>query len=213
MAPRSAPAAAAPIKWRTPEDARSDAGLIGPNAVLQLLPLIERVGGQERVAHMMAEVGLFTIPDGSAMIPEGDAARLHRQLRVEEPQLAPRLAAEAGRRTADYILAHRIPKPVQAVLRCLPASLAAQALSQSIARHSWTFAGSGRFRAFSPWRFEIDDNPLVRGESCSHPLCDWHSAVFARLYEVLVAPDVQCRETSCGAQTGGACMFSLSRSG
>jgi divinyl protochlorophyllide a 8-vinyl-reductase len=47
-------------------------------------------------------------------------------------QLGPRLAAEvsghADRLTGDYLLANRIPWPVQALLHLLPAVLAARVL-------------------------------------------------------------------------------------
>lgn len=198
--------------WRTPENAGPEAGRIGPNAVLQLLPVVERVGGRQGVDRLMAGAGLASVPDGSQMIPEGDAVSLHRQLRRQEPALAEALAAEAGRGTADYILAHRIPRPAQLLLRALPPRLAAPLLSRSIARHAWTFAGSGRFRAATPWRFEIADNPFVRGESSDTPLCAWHAAVFERLYDVLVAPGCRCLETACGAQGGnGRCRFEIVR--
>jgi len=187
-------------------------GVIGPNAILQLAPVIERFGGHDRLQHMMAQAGLFELPDGLSMIPEGNAARLHRQLRTEEPALAPVLSAEAGRRTADYILAHRIPAPAQRLLCALPPALAAWALSKAIAQHAWTFAGSGAFRARSAWVFEIAANPLVRGEVSATPLCAWHAAVFEGLYRTLVAPDCQCREVSCCAQAPGTpCRFEIRR--
>jgi hypothetical protein len=62
-------------------------------------------------------------------------------------EVAAEVARSAGRRTADYLLAHRIPKPVQALLKALPARLAARVLLSAIARHAWTFAGSGVFSA------------------------------------------------------------------
>lgn len=193
---------AARSKWRMSEDVTQPIGLIGPNAVLQLLPVIERLGGVERVAQMLVRAGLITAPDGTQMIPETDAARLHQLLRQEEPDLAPTLQAEAGRRTADYILANRIPRPVQAALRLLPPRPAARLLSQAIARHAWTFAGSGQFHALDPWTFEIAHNPLIRGEVSTTCLCHWHVAVFARLYGVLVSPRCRCEETCCAAQPG-----------
>ena len=186
--------------------------LIGPNAILQLLPPLERVLGPARTAQMLAEAGVSVVPDGSHMIPEGDAARLHQALRRDMPDLASTLSAEAGRGTADYILAHRIPKPVQTVLKFLPAPLAARALSQAIAKHAWTFAGSGAFRVLSPWRFEIAQNPIVRGEVSATPLCHWHAAVFERLYSVLVHPSATCRETACCASSdAGVCRFDITR--
>ena len=184
--------------------------LIGPNAILQLLPQIERIGGAARVAQMLAEAGVFEVPDGSHMIPEGDAARLYQVLRRDEPVLAPELAAEAGRGTADYILAHRIPKPAQWLLKALPAPLAARSLSRAITKHAWTFAGSGAFTARGPWQFEIAANPIVRGEQSDVPLCQWHAAVFEHLYRVLVHPAVSCRETCCCAmQESDICQFSI----
>jgi divinyl protochlorophyllide a 8-vinyl-reductase len=174
--------------------------------------VLDRAGGPGAAARLMARAGLAGPPDGSAMIPEQEAAALHRQLRRDAPDLAGRLSAEAGDGTARYILAHRIPRPAQTVLGLLPPPLAARALSKAIARHAWTFAGSGAFRAVDPWCFEIAANPLVDGENSETPLCAWHAAVFERLYRSLVAPDCRCVETRCCAQPGGGpCRFELSR--
>ena len=200
-------------KWRTSEDARPSGptgALIGPNAILQLLPQIERTFGEARVAQMLAEAGVFDVPDGSQMIPEGDAARLHQVLRRDEPEMAAELAARAGRATAEYILAHRIPKPVQIVLKLMPAGLAARVLSGAISKHAWTFAGSGAFTVKNPWWFEIDHNPIVQGERSRVPLCYWHAAVFEHLYRTMVHPRALCRETACCAMPGRhACQFEL----
>ena len=187
---------------------------IGPNAILQLLPLIERDCGRAGAAAIRRRAGLRQVPDGHSMIAEEDAVGLHRALRREAPSMAARLAAEAGTRTADYLLANRIPRPVQVVLRALPAGLAARLLSRAIARNAWTFAGSGRFRVVDPWTFEIDANPFVRGERGPSRLCHWHAAVFTRLYATLVHPASRCRETRCAARDAGdVCRFEISRPG
>ncbi|WP_338548021.1 bacteriochlorophyll 4-vinyl reductase [Roseovarius phycicola] len=191
-----------------PKNATSN--VIGPNAVLQLLPLIERLGGTSRVTKMLKAAGMDEAPDGTEMIPEAHAARLHQLLRKEEPQSAPLLAAEAGRATAAYILAHRIPQKAQTLLRLLPARLAAILLSKAITKHAWTFAGSGQFECVSPWTYRIKDNPVVRGEVSQAPLCTWHAAVFEHLYQVLVHPRCRCVETHCCAQLGSeACVFAI----
>lgn len=181
--------------------------------MLQLVPVLEARLGRENAAWLLRESGLEALPDGSEMIPEADAARLHRRLRALRHEESPALAAEAGARTADYILAHRIPPAAQRVLRVAPSALAARMLARAIARHAWTFAGSGEFRLETPWRFAIVDNPLIRGERASAPLCHWHAAVFERLYRVLVAPDVHCVETACLARGDDVCRFELRRSG
>lgn len=195
-----------------PEDAHGAPGLIGPNAILQYLPVLDRAAGRQGRDQLLAQAGLATLPDGRQMIPESQAARLHQYLRRADPQRAPALAEQAGRATADYILAHRIPRPAQAVLRHLPAPLAAWSLSRAIAAHAWTFAGSGRFIRKTAWRFDIAHNPLVQGEIGDRPLCHWHAAVFGQLYARLVHPACRCIETECGAQTGGGpCRFTLFR--
>lgn len=190
---------------------RAAGGRIGPNAVLQLLPVVEERLGAARVRPLLMAAGLAAPPDGTAMIPQGEAVRLHRAVRAAEPVLWPALLAEAGARTADYILANRIPAPARMLLRLLPARPAARLLSAAIARHAWTFAGTGRFRAVDPWAFEIADNPFVQGETSAHPVCVWHAAVFEGLYHALVDDRCRCREVHCGAQAGagGACRFAM----
>ena len=210
MAPRFGPAAAATNKWRMSKDVSRAQGLIGPNAILQLLPVLDRAGGTEWRAHLLAAAGIGEIPDGQSMIPEGQAARLHRHLRQEEPARAALLAAAAGVETANYILANRIPRPAQWLLKALPKGPSARALSRAIAQHAWTFVGTGRFHVVDPWTFEIEDNPLIRGETSAECLCHWHAAVFARLYEALVSPSATCQETHCAAQGAGQrCRFAL----
>lgn len=187
-------------------------GLIGPNAVLQLLPILDQLGGTERRDQMLARAGICCIPDGTSMIPETEAARLHHQLRREEPAKAPALARQAGTRTADYILKNRIPTPVQWMLKALPAEPAAALLSRAIAKNAWTFVGSGQLTVADAWTFTIENNPLIAGESSDFCLCDWHAGVFSRLYQALVCRSAVCHETRCGAQTSGnLCAFSIGR--
>lgn len=186
---------------------------IGPNAILQLVPVLDETLGPEWRARLLATAGIAQLPDGRSMIDEGPVVRLHQALRRACPDEAADLAAIAGRRTGDYILAHRIPKPAAGLLAVLPAPFAARLLARAIGRHAWTFAGSGRFRIVGsrPPTFEIADNPLCRGETSPIPLCVWHAQVFERLYRALVADDFRATETACGAVTGGACRFVLTR--
>lgn len=184
-------------------------GLIGPNAILQLVPVLRAHLGDARAAQICGEAGLHTLPDGSQMIPEADAARLHQAVRRMEPHLAGSLLSEAGERTATYILAHRIPSIAKFIIKVLPHSLSARLLSRAIAQHAWTFVGSGQFRAVSPSHFEIARNPLIVHERAAGCLCGWHTAVFTRLYRELVRPDATCAEISCGAQGDANCHFQM----
>lgn len=184
-------------------------GLIGPNAVLQLLPLLEQAGGPIFRDRIMAEAGLFAPPDDTGLMAEAPAARMHQALRAIDPELAPALSWAAGERTAQYIMAHRIPLFAQRILRAMPARLAAPLLTRAILRHAWTFAGSGRFSVPAPLVFDIADNPIVRGEHSDVPLCHWHRAVFETLFVTLVDHRLRCVETTCCAMGAPACRFEL----
>ena len=186
-------------------------GVIGPNALTQLLPLLEKAGGVELRERLLARAGVFELPDMTGLIDEEPVARLHQAMRAAVPELAPSLAWEAGVRTADYILAHRIPGPVQAVLQRCPAWIAGPVLSRAIAKNAWTFAGSGRFEVVRGWPavFLIHDNPVVRGEHAAGPLCHWHAGVFERLYRVLVTDRARAREVACCAEGAAACRFEV----
>jgi divinyl protochlorophyllide a 8-vinyl-reductase len=187
---------------------------IGPNAILQLVPVLEDAAGADMAKHLLAMAGVFELPDPAAgLMDEAPAARLHQALRTEMPEVAPMLAREAGWRTADYILAHRIPKAAQTLLKLMPARLSAPILARAVAKHAWTFCGSGGFSLVSKWPvvFEIADNPVVRGEHSDTPLCHWHAAVFERLFSTLCGPDWRCTEAHCCAQGAPACHFEMSR--
>jgi len=188
-------------------------GRIGPNAVLQLLPVLEAAGGAALRDEMLEAAGLSEPPSDTGLMDEGPAAAMHRALRRRLPQRAPDLLREAGARTGAYILAHRIPSVAQKVLKALPAAISGPILAKAIAKHSWTFAGSGAFTVVStrPLVFELRDNPLIRGESAPHPICGWHEAVFDTLFQTLVDARLKTREIKCAASGAAACRFQISR--
>jgi len=119
---------------------------------------------------------------------------------------------EAGLRTGEYLLAHRIPRFAQASLRIFPAALAARALIGAIGGHAWTFTGSGTFRAVPghPLIVEIVDCPLAAGQSSEAPVCEMYVGVFQLLFEVLVSPSARAVETQCCAMGAPACRFEMS---
>lgn len=161
---------------------------IGPNAILQLVPVLDRIEGRAIRDRVLADIALP--PPDAGMWPETVCRAAHLAVYRDLSEMAPVILREAGQGTADYILAHRIPGPAKALIRMLPASLGARMLSAAIARHAWTFAGSGVFRiaARRPLRFEIVDNPLRPGGGVP---CHWHAAVFTRLFQALVWPDAR----------------------
>jgi divinyl protochlorophyllide a 8-vinyl-reductase len=167
--------------------------LIGPNAVLQAVAVMEERLGHAETAAILADAQITRLPSGTHMIPEVEALRLHRWLALHDPLGAFVIAEESGARTADYIMANRIPRAATMLLRHLPASLAAPLLMAAIRKHAWTFIGAGDFAADGAWRFAIDRS--AAGDTIPPPdsLFAWYAAVFTRLYRALVAPDCTCR--------------------
>lgn len=183
---------------------------IGPNAILQLIPVLDAAIGPARRADLFAQAGVALPPPDAGMLPEAQVIRLHRALALCLPDQSAQLSRAAGLATGDYILANRIPAPARALIRALPARLGARLLAMAIAKHAWTFAGSGRFRILShrPLTVSITANPLAVGIG-SPPSCHWHAAVFQRLFQALVWPQVTVTETTCCACGDAACTFTI----
>ena len=176
--------------------------LIGPNAVLQTVAVMEERLGHAETAAILADAQIAQLPSGKHMIPEVEALRLHRWLALHEPIGCLVIAEEAASRTADYIIANRIPHAAVWLLGILPARLAAILLMAAIRKHAWTFVGAGRFNPAGAWQFAIDrsgaDDPLLPPDS----LWYWYAKVFERLYRRLVCPDCSCElQSGSGAAT------------
>jgi divinyl protochlorophyllide a 8-vinyl-reductase len=184
---------------------------IGPNAITQLVSVLDRMEGRAFRDQVMGAAGVAVPDPALGMIPEAEAAAVHLALRMAVPERAESLLRLAGLATGSYILKHRIPRVAQWVIRALPAPLGARVLAGAIAKHSWTFAGSGRFRivGWRPLTFEVAGNPLVAGLRSDHFACHWHAAVFERLFARLVWKGCVVREVACIAAGDPVCRFEL----
>ena len=202
---------AAMLMRRDPPAARARIGL---NAITRVAQALERRHGRETAARVFAQAGLarHLAEPPSRMVPEDDVTALTHALRDALPHEAVRdVQREAGRTTADYLLACRIPRPVQALLRMLPPTLAARVLVAAIRRHAWTFAGSGVFTARLGHHVELSvcGNPTCRGLRTDAPACDYYAATFERLFRALVHRDARVTEIECEAAGGEACRFAV----
>jgi divinyl protochlorophyllide a 8-vinyl-reductase len=198
----------------SPMRERDSTARIGPNAVTRVAEALRVELSEQSAESVFAAAGLlrYLAEPPQAMVDETEVMRLHGALRATLGlETARRVSRRAGELTGDYLLAHRIPKAVQALLRVLPPLPAAHLLLAAIRRHAWTFAGSGRFTAVAarPVRLAIADNPLCRGEAASQPLCDYYAGTFERLFRALVARRTEAVETTCEACGSDACRFEL----
>lgn len=189
-------------------------GRIGPNAVIRLAEAVDALESKAATRKLFIAANLEgyvqALPE--AMVPEEEVTVLHRLLRRDlGPGRAASVSWIAGLRTADYLLANRIPKPVQRLLKLLPARLAAFILLKAIGAHAWTFAGTSRFswKMGRPLLLNFENCPLCRGDHASTPCCSYYAATFERLFRELIDPDTTVRETECSAAGGRACRFEI----
>lgn len=188
---------------------------IGPNAITQVqAALTERLGAEtcQWVFTRARLLGHLAEPP-TQMVPEEDVMRLHAELHRALPTAdAEAIATEAGRRTAAYLLRVRIPRPAQWLLRLLPRPMAAWLFTRAIARHAWTFGGSGRFSATRDAGglvLLITDNPACRAFAAETPSCHYFTETFRCLYAAILGPRVQVVETECEAAGADSCRFRL----
>ena len=159
-----------------------------------------------------AGYGAHAVAAPGEMVPETEVKALHLELRnALGLQRAASVSWLAGLRTADYLLANSIPKPVQTILKRLPRRLAAYILLKAIGAHAWTFAGASRF-SWSLGRnvtLLFENCPLCRGDHTAAPCCQYYAATFERLSRKLIAADADVRETQCCATGGDSCRFEI----
>lgn len=191
-------------------------GRIGPNAILQVMAVLRAGPGEGACRAVLAQAGLARYADvpPQGMVDEAQVQALHRALREQGSVAeARRIGRAAGLATGDYLLAHRIPRPMRWLLPRLPVVWAARILLLAIRRHAWTFCGSGQFSAQlqrpGRVRLRLQGSATSRGAQADEPLCDYFAATFERLFQVLVSPASRVQEVACAAMGAAACEFEL----
>jgi divinyl protochlorophyllide a 8-vinyl-reductase len=187
---------------------------IGPNAIWRVLEALRAGPDAGATARVFERAGLShyleTLPQ--EMVDEREVTALHQALReVLGVKRAREIGADAGRRTGDYLLAKRIPRPAQFVLKVLPRSMAARMLLKAIEKNAWTFAGGARFstQAGNPTRFILEGSRVCLGAESPITLCDFYGGTFERLWRELVDPHVRVVEVQCQAMGQPACIFEV----
>lgn len=188
--------------------------VIGPNAITRMAEALGAMAGDARRRDIFAAAGIasYLAAPPTRMIPEIDVAHLHRAaIDTLGEARAAEISREAGRLTGDYLLANRIPKPAQRVLKLLPRPLAARILVKAIARHAWTFAGGGAFTYdFTPrLTLRLQGSPICKGLRTHDPACSYFAATFERVFGEMLGPTLRVVETECEATGAPACVFEV----
>ena len=186
-------------------------GRICPNVLIQTAyALCDRVGDDvaARLLTQSTSFGLRDLPQ--EMVEESKANALVRAVHdAYGLPFARGLMRESGRRTGDYLLANRIPKPAQWLLPLLPNEMALRVLLTAISKHTWTFAGSAHVHITpgDPAVITLQHCPLCAGQRASEPMCDFYAGTFGRLAQALLGPKGWAEEVACEARGDSACRF------
>jgi divinyl protochlorophyllide a 8-vinyl-reductase len=205
--------------WQPTETLKRDnssdhAGRIGPNAILQVFNALEEAQGRQeatRLAHLAGLAHHCTQPPTS-MVSERDVVTLHKTVRtMMTKSQGDQCLWRAGERTVDYILANRIPKPLQVLLRLLPAKQASTLLLNAIAKNAWTFAGSGTFgfTTGKPATLTLTDCPACGEVYRPDERCLYYTATFQGLFQALAHPDARIEDDLSPSTNGRVRRFVL----
>jgi divinyl protochlorophyllide a 8-vinyl-reductase len=195
-------------------DATAAVPRIGPNAITRIVDALQSLEGTASTTKIMAlaQASAYLAAPPHDMVRESEVIAVHAAVREAlGPQRAHTIAWIAGQRTADYLLAHRIPAAAQRALKLLPARVAGRVLLAAITRHAWTFTGSGRmrFQGWHPVRVTLADCALCRDQTAEAPTGTYYAAVFEHLFRKLVHPMTRVLETQCMAMGAPACVFEI----
>ena len=196
------------------EERATHAALIGPNAITQMAAALFAVCGERLRREIFEDAGLarYLVSPPTQMTPEDEVARLHRIAieRLGEAKAA-EISREAGRLTGDYLLANRIPRFAQRALKAMPRRLAARLLVAAIARHAWTFSGSGEFSyEFKPYLcLRIIGSPICKSLRTCEPACTYFAATFERVFAEMLGPTLSVKEIECAATGAPVCLFDV----
>ncbi len=117
------------------------------------------------------------------------------------------------RRTADYLIAHSIPRLAQLLMCALPARLALRTLLAGIMRHPWTFAGTATVHVAhsrgAPLRLVLTHCPMGRALHEPVPTCHFYAGTLEQLLHRLVSPMARVHEVACEATGAAGCEFAL----
>jgi len=160
----------------------------------------------------LVEQGLNFPEESAGRLIQREVIALQQSLRstlgLDE---AKAVSFDAGLRTGDYLLANRIPKGAQRILKLLPPGPASGILLKAVAKHAWTFSGSGQFgfETGRPVRVTITGCPICRGAVADTAVCHFYTGCFQRLFRVLVSARTEVAEVQCQATGADACVFEM----
>jgi divinyl protochlorophyllide a 8-vinyl-reductase len=182
-------------------------GQVAPELVRDVVTAVQDRHGSAAATALLQAAGLQALPGPGQSIDQSIARDLHRALRRTMPDDCVDVLYQAGQATADALISTQLSPRAMTMLKTGPWTVAAWLLGRWARQNSWTFAGSGKFVPLARLEFDLSDNPLIAGESADSPLCLFHEALFERMFQRLVEPNLICREVSCAGMGAPSCRF------
>jgi divinyl protochlorophyllide a 8-vinyl-reductase len=187
-------------------------GKIGPNSIIQTVRALQDFYGQKKAVEILEQGGQGHVltRELNEMIDEQDfialAKMLYSQLGVDDTLP---LLRRSGNLTGEYVLANRIPKPVQRLIKFLPLPLRLKVLLTAIGKSSWTFAGSGTYSFITRPRplITINNSIIKQAVQAKKPVCSYYTGAFETLIKTLVSPRAVIEEVECLAGGSDKCRF------
>ncbi|MGD8956360.1 MAG: bacteriochlorophyll 4-vinyl reductase [Chromatiaceae bacterium] len=183
---------------------------VGPNAIIQTREALDALCGIARRTAIFEHAGLSGLGDDRLrhLIDVGHVNALNEAIGQRlRPLAAHAVLRCAGELTGAYVLENRIPGPAQRLLKALPGPIAQRLLMKAIAKNAWTFAGQAHVQTGADWIL-IPANPICQGGR-GFSRCEWHVAVFLRLFQTLVGRRVRVSETHCTGRGSEGCRFTV----
>ena len=186
---------------------------IGPNAIIQTVAALREAVGKPHAAILLAAATGRTFAEmPEHMVNEDEVIRFVHAIRESlAPAQAAAVMRESGVRTAEYLIANRIPRFAQRIMRVLPAGASLRILLGAIMKHTWTFAGSAAVRVTFGRvpLMTLQHCPMCRGLHSEGPCCVYYTATLERLMQRLVSPRATVREEVCEASGAPSCVFAF----
>jgi len=182
-------------------------GFMAPFLLLEMVAAIRDARGADDLDAALKEAQVFRLPEHDEPVREDKVARVHQVVRRLWPDQSEDICVHAGAGAAQRIVETQITVKAQGMLAKMPRATGAWLLAKTARRNAWTFSGSGEFVVESETRFLLRENPIVLGEVAETMVCHFHASLFQKLFSTLIHPRLVCKEVSCLAAGGEACVF------
>ncbi|WP_207708764.1 bacteriochlorophyll 4-vinyl reductase [Heliobacterium mobile] len=189
-------------------------GKIGPNSIIQTVAALKEKYGDEKADVILRQGGKGYLIDNlpSEMVDEKEFISLVHMLASSVGHTETKvILRRSGELTAKYLLKHRIPGPIQWLLKVLPAKQGLRILLSAISKNAWTFVGTGTFSYDSEneKKIYIENCLSCRGLHSSQPICSFYEGTFEKLIQTLIVSKAQVREIECIALGAKTCTYQI----